>query len=68
MDNISITIKKLSHAIQNTPKSIPKDIVDRMLNYDRKEKELCPTCINDNNGRYSSVCQTCYDFSNYVKK
>lgn len=68
MDDISTTIKKLSHAIHDTPESIPKYIVDRIINYHKKEEELCSTCINDNNGRYSLVCHTCHNFSNYIKK
>lgn len=41
---------------------------ETLIESEQKEKELCPTCKYDNNGRYSSVCSWCDDFDCYAKK
>ena len=33
-----------------------------------KEEELCPKCVNDNNGSYKPVCVYCDDFCNFKEK
>lgn len=41
---------------------------ERLVDAELKEKELCPTCKHDNNGRYSSMCSWCDDFNCYQQK
>lgn len=42
--------------------------IDNLLEHQRKEEELCPRCINDNNGSYNPVCANCDDFCNFKEK
>ena len=42
--------------------------IDNLLAYQRKEEELCPKCVNDNNGSYNPVCVYCDDFCNFIEK
>lgn len=44
------------------------EIKERLMESGLKEKELCPTCKHDNNGRYSSMCSRCENFNCYEKK
>ena len=41
---------------------------ERLIEAEKKEKELCPTCKYDNSGRYSSMCSWCDNFNCYQKK
>lgn len=43
-------------------------IKERLVEAELKEKELCPTCKYDNNGRYSLICSSCENFDHYEKK
>ena len=42
--------------------------INNLLEHQRKEEELCPKCINDNNGSYNPVCVYCDDFCNFKEK
>ena len=42
--------------------------INNLLEYQQKEEELCPKCINDNNGSYNPVCVYCDDFCNFKEK
>ena len=42
--------------------------INDLLEHQRKEEELCPKCINDNNGSYNPVCIYCNDFCNFKEK
>ena len=50
-----------------TPDDI-KAAMDRMLEHEKKEKELRPTCVNDRHGNYSKKCAICTDFNEFVPK
>lgn len=50
-----------------TPDDI-KAAMDRMLEHEKKEKELCPKCVNDRHGNYSKKCAICTDFNEFVPK
>lgn len=41
---------------------------ERLIEAEKKEKELCPTCKYDNDGKYSAMCSMCEDFDRYKKK
>lgn len=43
-------------------------IKERIVEREQKEKNLCPTCVHDNNGRYNFTCSCCKDFDHYEKK
>ena len=42
--------------------------INDLLEHQRKEEELCPKCINDNNGSYNPVCVYRNDFCNFKEK
>ena len=42
--------------------------INNLLEHQRKEEELCPKYINDNNGSYNPVCVYCNDFCNFKEK
>lgn len=42
--------------------------INNLLEQQRKEEELCPKCVNDNNGCYNPVCTRCDDFCNFKEK
>ena len=50
-----------------TPDDI-KAAMDRMLEHEKKENELCPKCVNDRHGSYSEKCAICTDFNEFVPK
>ena len=50
------------------PDSYLVKAIDNLLKHQRKEEELCPKCVNDNNGNYNPVCANCDDFCNFKEK
>ena len=50
-----------------TPDDI-KAAMDRMLEHEKKEKELCTKGVKDRHGRYSEKCAISTDFNEFVPK
>lgn len=42
--------------------------INNLLEQQRKEEELCPKCVNDNNGSYNPICAHCDDFCNFKER
>lgn len=43
------------------------ELFQRIIDHDRKEKEICPKCEHDTGG-YNITCARCDDFCNFKEK